>query len=228
MRYDIGILLTAIAASRVAKAVVIAFVMCLTFTVVIAITQNVYNWVGEAPPIGVASIDAGKLGTVIGLVGVLAFMVTIYIADQSRPRFPSLTMDLQVTRVSASQSYDAVVVTLNATNTGTGRCYVTSVRWWLKVLSPYYDDSVAEMQRDFDSAPNREQDVEFPWHEEVPEALTIEDVVVEPNETEQMTHDFIIPAEIRAIVVSAWVANASEPKHVEGWYRRAVHTIEEA
>lgn len=83
------------------------------------------------------------------------------------------------------------------------------------------------MQQDFGGAPDSEQDVEFPWHEEVPEALTIEDIVVEPNETEQMTHDFIISAEIRAIVVSAWVANASEPKHVEGWYRRAVHTIEE-
>ncbi len=229
MRYDIGILLTAIAASRVAKAVVIAFVICLTFTVAIAITQNVYNWVGGAPPLGVASIDVGKLGTVIGLVGVPAFMVTIYIADQSRPRFPSLTMDLQVTRVPASQSYDAVVVTLNATNTGTGRCYVTSVRWRLKVLSPYDDDSVVEMQRDFDSTPNNELDVEFPWHEvpDVPDMHTIEDVTVEPNETEQMTHDFIIPAEIRGIVVSAWVANASESEHVEGWYRRAVHTIEE-
>ena len=230
MRYDIGSLLTAIAASWIARAVVIAFVMCLTFTVAIAITQNVYNWVGEAPPLGIASIDVGKLGTVIGLVGVPVFMVTIYIADQSRSRFPSLTMDLQATRVPASQNYHAVVVTLNATNTGTGRCYVTSIRWRLRVLSPYDDDSVVEMQQDFNSTPNSEMDVEFPWYEapDVPDVLTIEDIVVEPRETEQMTHDFIIPAEITAIVVSAWVANASEHEHVEGWYRRAVHISEEA
>ena len=78
------------------------------------------------------------------------------------------------------------------------------------------------MQREFDGAGDSERDIEFPWRP-VREATVSEGIVIEPNETEQMTYDFIIPAEIMAVVVSAWVANASEPKYAEGWYRRAVH-----
>lgn len=55
------------------------------------------------------------------------------------------------------------------------------------------------------------------------EEQMLQEVVIEPNETHQMTYDFIIPAEIASVVVSAWVANASEPKYAEGWHRRTVH-----
>lgn len=232
MRNEIRTVLDAIAGSWVPKAAGIAFGMFLAFTLAIGITQNVFTWFGVTPPMGIASIDVWKLGMVTGTAGTAtAFLVTLYVADRNyrrgREHIPSLTMELQVVRVPASQSYDAVIVTLNARNTGTGLCYVDQVRWQLKALSPYDDDSVVEMRQDFDGTPISEQVIEFPWHQ-VEEVLTIKEMVIEPNETEQMTYDFIIPAEIRSIVVSAWVANASEPKHAEGWYRRAVHTIEEA
>ena len=232
MRDEIRTVLDAITGSWVPKAALIAFAVCLALTLVVGVAQNVYTWSDTAPPNWIASIDVWKLGMVTGTAGTAtAFLVTLYVADRNyrrgREHIPSLTMELQVVRVTASQSYDAVIVTLNARNTGTGLCYVSQVRWQLKALSPYDDDSIAEMQQDFDSAPESEQVIEFPWHQ-VKEALTVKEMVIEPNETEQMTYDFIIPAEIGAIVASAWVANASEPKHAEGWYRRAVHTIEEA
>lgn len=231
VRYDIGIVLAAIAASWVTKTVVIVFVSSLAFTAAIAITQNVYEWVNVAPPSGIASIDVGKLGTVIGLVGVPAFMVAIYIADQRyrhhRPPFPSLTMDIQVTRVRASQNYHAVIVMLNAKNTGTGTCRVNQVIWQLKVLAPYYDESVAEMRHRFSTITDDDPDIEFPWNEMEAKSVTMM-ILIEPNETEQMTHDFIIPAEINAIVVSAWVRNSSNPLLTEGWYRRTVHVNKES
>ena len=232
MRDEIRTVLDAIAGSWVPKAALIAFAASLAFVLVIGITQNVYTWAGIAPPPGIASIDVWKLGMVIGTAGTAtAFLVTLYVADRNyrrgRDHIPSLSMEMQVVRVPASESYDAVIVTLNAKNTGTGLCYVNQVRWQLKALSPYDDDSVAEMQQDFEGTPISEQVIEFPWHQ-VEEALTVKEMVIEPNETEQMTYDFVIQSEIGAIVVSAWVANASEPKHAEGWYRRAVHTYEEA
>ena len=227
MGNEIRNVLDAIAGSWIPKAAIIAFVISLSFTLAIAITQNIYNWLVAAPPPGIASVDVGRLGMVVGTSGTAAaFLVTLYVADRNyrrgREHIPGLTMDLQVGRVPASQSYDAVIVTLNAKNTGTGLCRVDRVYWTLKALSPYDDESIAEMQQDFDSSPASARSVEFPWHM-IQEEQVVQEVVIEPNESHQMTYDFIIPAEIASVVVSAWVANASEPKYAEGWYRRAVH-----
>ena len=136
-------------------------------------------------------------------------------------------MELQVVRVPVSLTFDAVIVTLNARNTGTALCDVDRVQWAIKALSPYDDASIEEMQHEFDSGPNNDLDIEFPWRDAKPEAAVSLNISIEPNETEQMTHDFIVPAEIAAIAVSAWVDNASKPKYTEGWYRRTVHTIRE-
>lgn len=125
MRDEIRTVLDAIAGSWIPKAAGIAFAAFLGFTLAIGITQNVYTWAGIAPPLGIASIDVWKLGMVTGTAGTAtAFLVTLYVADRNyrrgREHIPNLTMDLQVARVPASQSYDAVIVTLNAQNTGTG------------------------------------------------------------------------------------------------------------
>lgn len=229
MRDEIRIVLDAIAGSWVPKAALIAFAASLAFTLAIGITQNVYIWLDVPLPQGIASIDVWKLGKVTGTAGTAtAFLVTLYVADRNyrrgREHIPSLTMDLQVVRVPASQRYDAVIVTLTAKNTGTGLCRINQVTWRLKVLSPYDDEGIEEIQEEFDEGPNTDLDIEFPWHQVREERVTLK-IEIEPNETEQLTHDFIIASEIEAIVVSSWVANASEPKHAEGWYRRAVHTL---
>ena len=228
MRDEIRTILDAIAGSWVPKAALIAFAASLTFALVSGITQNAYTWLNAVPPLGIASINVGQLGMVIGTAGTAtAFLVTLYVADRNyrrgREHIPSLSMEMQVVRVPASESYDAVIVTLNAKNTGTGLCQIDRVQWALKAVSPYDDESVEEMQRDFKGAPDGEQDIEFPWRS-VKEETVAEGIVIEPNETEQMTHDFIIPAEITAVVISAWVSNALEPREAEGWYRRIAYT----
>ena len=153
-------------------------------------------------------------------------MVTLYVADRnyrrSREHIPNLSMELQVQRVPASQLYDAVIVTLDAKNTGTGLCEIEEVQWSVGVLSPYDDSVVVEMQDEFDNRLDDDREYEFPWREvKRDSAKCIAEI--EPNETEQITYDFTIPTEPFAIVVSAWVPNASEPKVAEGWYRRTVH-----
>ena len=183
------------------------------------------------PPKGIASVDVWKLGMVVGTAGTAtAFLVTLYVADRNyrrgREHVPNLSMDLQVRRIPVSLSYDAIMLTLDAKNTGSGLCDVHQVHWTIKALSPYDDDSVEDMQREFVENPSSDQNIEFPWHE-VKEETTTLNIRIEPNETEQITHDFIIPATIDSVVVSAWVANASDPKLTEGWYRRTMQESKE-
>lgn len=227
MRDDVRTVLGAIAGSRIPQAAGLAFGICLAFTLVVGVAQNVYTWSDTAPPKWIASIDVWKLGMVTGTAGTAtAFLVTLYVADRNyrrgREHIPSLTIELEVVRVPASQNYDTVIVTLSARNTGTGLCRVNEVIWGLKVLSPYDDESVERMRDHFDNAPGNDLAIEFPWQPVAEEAVSMR-IEIEPNETEQLTHDFIINSEISAIVASAWVANATEPKHAEGWYRRTVH-----
>ena len=231
MGNEIRSVLDAIAGSWIPKAALIAFVALLAITLVIAMTQNAYTWLDATPPRGIASIDVGRLGLIVGTGGTAAaFLVTLYVADRNyrrgREHIPNLSMELQVVRVPVSQSYDAVIVTLHAKNTGTGLCDVDEVRWTLKALSPYDDEGIDEMQRAFASEQTDVREIEFPWQEVHRESSDL-GRMIEPNETEQFTQDFIVPAEITAILVSAWVSNASEPKMTDGWYRRISHELRE-
>ena len=232
MRDEIRTVLDAISGSWIPKAALSVFAASLAFALVVGVTQWVYTWLNAPPPLGIAAIDVGRLSIAAGTTGTAtAFLVTLYVADRNyrrgREGIPNLTMDLEVVRVPASLNYDALIVTLSAKNTGTGLCRVGQLIWQLQVVSPYDDESVEEMQREFDSAPDSEQDIEFPWRIAKVERVA-EEIVIEPNETEHMTYDFIIQTEITAVVVSAWVSNVSEPKETEGWYRRVVHIDGEA
>lgn len=227
MGSEIRSIIEALAGSLIPKVVGILFGFFLAVTLAVAVVQNAYYWTGDNPPAFIASIDVWKLGMVVGTAGTAtAVMVTLYVADRnyrrSREHVPSLSMELQVQRVSASQLYDAIVVTLDAKNTGTGLCEIEEVQWSIRVMSPYNDNVVVEMQNDFDNRPDDDEEYRFPWHE-VKRDSTNCIVEIEPNETEQITYDFTVPSELGAIVVSAWVPNASVPKIAEGWHRRAVH-----
>ena len=227
MGNEIRSVLDAIAGSWIPKAALIIFVALLAITLAIGITQNVYTWLDATPPRGIASIDVGRLGMIVGTGGTAAaFLATLYVADRSyrrgREHIPSLSMELQVVRVPVSLTFDAVIVTLEAKNTGTGLCRVNEVIWGIKALSPYDDESISQMWEDFANDPDNDLVTEFPWHPVREETVAMR-IEIEPNETEQLTHDFIIVTDLSAIVVSAWVANASEPKHAAGWYRRSMH-----
>ena len=224
---EIRSIIDALASSLLPKIVGTIFGLFLILTFAIGIIQNAYTWTDASPPAIIDSIDVWRLGMVVGTTGTAsAVMVTLYVADRnyrrSREHIPNLSMELQVQRVPASQLYDAVIVTLDAKNTGTGLCEIEEVQWSVGVLSPYDDSVVVEMQDEFDNKPDDDREYEFPWREvKRDSAKCIAEI--EPNETEQITYDFTIPTEPVVIVVSAWVPNASEPKVAEGWYRRTVH-----
>ena len=232
MRNEIRAVLDAVAGSWIPRVAFAAFLVGILATVLIGITQNVYAWSGNIPPAGIRTIDAGRMGMVVGTSGTAtAFLVTLYVAERNyrkgRINIPHLTMHLETSRVAVSETYDAIIVILNATNTGSGLCEVNEVHWAIQVLSPYDDETAREMIEESGDKEVPDQETEFPWNE-IGEGRTPLIMVIEPGETEQMTYDFIIPHEIDAIMVSAWVSNASEPKTTDGWYRRMPHIRSES
>ena len=220
MGNEIGNLLDAFARNPLARIALAVFAPALVATFLIGIVQNIYRWGDAAPPPFIASVDVWKLGMVIGSAGTAtALLITLYVADRnyrrSREHIPSLTLTLEIYRVPASAQYDAVIAILNAQNTGTGLAEVGPVEWTLKALSPYDDDTIDQLAQEFDADPSRE----FPWLE-IKRARVTPGSAIEPNQTRQMSCDFIIPAEITAIDVSARVDNAAQPG--TEWYCRAI------
>ena len=231
MRDEIRAALDAIANSWIPKVALGIFAVLLALTATLAITQNTYAWLGSTPPYGIASIDVGRLGLAVGTVGTAsAFLVTLYVAERNyrrgREHIPHLTMTLSVTRVPISGQYDAIIVTLEAENTGSGLCSVNEIHWAVHALSPYDDETAELMQQEFTDREDSNQETEFPWHELKAET-TKHIITIEPGETEQMTHDFMVPHEIDAVIASAWASNASEPRTTDGWYRRTPHAKQE-
>ena len=231
MRNEIRAALDAIANSWMPKAALGTFATLLALTAVLAIMQNAYEWRDSSPPNGIASIDVGRLGIAVGTAGTAsAFLVTLYVADRNyrrgREHIPHLTMELRVTRVPVSSQYDVILATLEAKNTGSGLCSVNEIHWAVHAVSPYDDKTTESMEEEFVNRTNSDQETEFPWHQ-LKADTTRHIMTIEPGETEQMTHDFVIPHEIRAVIASAWVSNASEPKNTDGWYRRTPHILQE-
>ena len=236
MGNEVRTILEALSSSLIPKIALGIFSGALLFTISVAAIQHVYTWTDAKPPPGVALIDVWKLGMVTGTAGTAtAFLVTLFVAERnyrrSRLHLPNLSMTLIVRRVPVSKAYDAVILTLNATNTGTGLCRVKQIYWELKVLSPYDDQDVGAMLEEVTEKGTEGEaedhlilgpDIEFPWHGRGRITMATNNEI-EPNETDQFTYDFIIPEEITAVAASAWVPNADDPTQTKGWYRRTPH-----
>lgn len=226
MSNEIANLLDVLARSWLTRIALAVFALCLAAVFLIGITQNIYGWSAAAPPPFIATVDVWKLGMVIGTVGTAAtLLITLYVADRnyrrSREHIPSLSMTLEIHRIAASAQYDAVIAILNAHNTGTGLCQSDKVQWSTRVLSPYDDDTITNLSKKFaDAVADADAEFEFPWREENC-FETKQKLQIEPRGQKQLTHDFIIPVTITAIVVSVWVDNALETD--TGWPCRAVH-----
>ena len=219
--------LEAIASHWIPRTAWILFAALLLALAALGLTQNVYSWTGETPPGGINSIDVWKMGMVIGSAGTaIAFLATLYIARRSyllgREHIPHLTMNLSIERVASSKTYDVIVASLEAQNTGRGLCTAEEVNWMVVAVSPYDDETVNLMVEEFEGETDRSQEEEFPWYTVLERPVSV-DLLIEPGETEQLTQDFVIKSEIEATITSAYVVNGSVPIRTCGWYRRALH-----
>ena len=220
--------LEAVASHWLPRTAWIFFATLLLATAALGMIQNIYSWMGETPPTGIASVDVWKTGMVVGTAGTAtAFLATLYVAQRNylrgREHIPHLTMTLSVDRVAVSLTYDAVVASLQAQNTGSGLCTVNEVNWMVVAVSPYDDETVEQMVEEFKSDTELSQEQEFPWHE-ITQRFVRVNLIIEPGETEQLIQEFVIESRLGATITSAYIVNGSTDKLTDGWYRRVIHT----
>ena len=106
---------------------------------------------------------------------------------------------------------------------------VVNVEWELAVVAPYSVRDILEMEEEIVTFDRESGDVdgdEFPWRRlNEPVALQY-DMLVEPNEIEQLTFDFVVPRSIEAVTISLFVENLSNDEADElGWHRRLFYDI---
>ena len=143
---------------------------------------------------------------------------------------PHLTIDLSASSRPVSAEHNHIGVIARIHNTSKVAVPVFNVEWELAAVAPYSGVDIAQMEAEF---LNSEGDVgdtaddEFPWRWlDDPYELQY-DMLVEPNEIEQLTFDFVIPQGIDAVVVSLYVENVFAEKSVDklGWYRRLFYDL---
>ena len=143
---------------------------------------------------------------------------------------PHLTIDLSASSRPVSAEHNHIGVIARIHNTSKVAVPVFNVEWELAAVAPYSAADIAQMEEEFSNAKGGVGDTaddEFPWRWlDDPYELQY-DMLVEPNEIEQLTFDFVIPQGIDTVVVSLYVENAFAEKSVDklGWYRRLFYDL---
>ena len=138
---------------------------------------------------------------------------------------PHITIDLSASSRPVSEEHNHIGVIARIHNTSKVAVPVANVEWELAAVAPYSIAELVEMEREFFN-PNRDDD-EFPWLQLRRYPVTELDMLVEPNEVEQLTFDFIVPNTVDAAVVSLFVENTStENRQAKlGWYHRLFYDV---
>ena len=141
---------------------------------------------------------------------------------------PHLTIDLSASSRPVSPEHNHIGVIARIHNTSKVAVPVFNVEWELAVVAPYSVGDVAEMGAEFLNS--AAEDKEFPWHWLSKYAVSKHGMVVEPNEVDQLTFDFIVPKSIAATVISLYVENVLGDNSTDklGWYRRLFYDINQA
>ena len=226
-----------------AKRVGIPLVLA-TFGVSISLIAALVVWALPAfyaPPSWMAEVSPSKIVTAtwqaaiaIGLV--IGGIAGAYKFDLFREGKPHLTIDLTVSSrpINSEDTHVGVVAQLH--NTSKVMVRVENVDWEIAMISPYPEEYLTELiaMFHFGSAGHENQDEtedngtwrEFPWWVLDSHSVSGFITAVEPGETDQITHDFIVPVDVDSVAVSVHVKNMEEDEAV--WSRREVHDIKES
>ena len=136
---------------------------------------------------------------------------------------PHLTIDLSASSRPVSDEHNHIGVIAQIHNTSKVAVPVFKIEWEMAVVAPYSVNDILEMDTEFFNSVV--EDKEFPWHWVSKCTLSKHGMVVEPNQVEQLTYDFIVPKELESCVVSLFVENL-QLQNKEGWYRRLFYDID--
>ena len=192
-----------------------------------------------APPSWMAEVSASKMVTAtwqgaIAIALVIGGIVSAYKFDLFREGKPHLTIDLTVSSrpVNARDAHVGVAARLH--NTSKVLVDVEEVDWEVAAIAPYLEEDIDELIGVLDSdssgsgTPIELEDAtvwgEFPWLVLDSHRPSDLEMVVEPGQTEQITHDFVISADVESVAVSVNVKNILAQEGA-GWLRREFHDV---
>lgn len=142
---------------------------------------------------------------------------------------PHLTIDLSASSRPVSAEHNHIGVIARIHNTSKVAVRVANVEWQLAVVAPYTVADIVQLEAEFfeSNKGTRDIPIEFPWHRLDERRISQYDMLVEPNEVDQMTFDCVLPPGIDAVVVSLYVENVFGESSVEklGWYRRLFYDL---
>ncbi len=223
-------------------------VLVVLFALIIAVkggVQVAYNALGEREPKWLSAFDAEPVAKTFNLLVTTTVIVAgAYIGYRKfflfRENKPQLTVTLTVSSRQASDQFLHIGAIAKAENTGKVNVDVGLIYWRLAAISPYDDTAVQEMRSAYIDANVATQSgiddafemiepklAEFPWRSLGRYRTSRDGMIIEPNETDELTFDFIAPVGVESVVISLFIENKeteSDEKPV-GWYRRVYHDI---
>lgn len=225
---------------------VIALVVA--FALIIAVKggiQVTYSALGEQEPKWLSAFDAGPVAKTFNLLVVTTVIVAgAYVGYRKfflfRENKAQLTVNLTVSSRYINDDNAHIGAIAKAENTGKVNVDIGKIYWRLAVISPYDDAVVEEMREAYGDpglADGDEQNIafdaiepnlpEFPWRILGRYQVNRDGMTIEPNETDELSFDFIAPTDIESVVVSMFIENReteSDDTPV-GWYRRTYHDV---
>ena len=138
---------------------------------------------------------------------------------------PHLTIDLSASSRPVSAEHNHIGVIARIHNTSKVAVPVFNVEWELAAVAPYSGAAIAQMEAEFLNSVT--EDKEFPWQMIKRHSVVLNNLLVEPNEVDQLTFDFVIPNTIEAVSISLYVENVFGENGLDklGWHRRLFYDI---
>ena len=184
---------------------------------------------GTAELAGKSFNDAAKtvqaLGTLAAIIagGVFA----LYKLQVFRDFQPHLTITHEISHRRIGDSYVHIDVTATLRNSSKTHVEIRKADFVLSMISPVSDEEIEAL---YAASIEDERYVGFQW--EVHEDITIEwsrgELIVEPGESHQETHEFLVSGGVRSVMVYTYFYNprhAGSSSSAEGWYATTAYDI---
>lgn len=169
---------------------------------------------------------------VSGVVTIAAILIggvwTYYLFIRHRLRFPRANIEMQVhDAVINLGKLRAVHVTLRITNTGTTLLKPKYAELRLRQVAPVHIDLAEIIKPDPDTDPVEAGQTELPWPALATREWSKEKGVIEiePNESEAIEADFVIPSDLNTIQLYAFLRNPKKAGDNVGWTATQLHTF---
>lgn len=160
----------------------------------------------------------------IGVGGVWAF----YKLEIFREFQPHLTITQEVTHRKLGDNHVHVSVTATLFNNSKVAVEIRHAEFRIQQISPFADEEINAIHREFLAKPNREKYLPFPSILEYRREWDANELIIEPGESETEVYEFIVRNEIDTVLVDSFfvdTGNSASTEKPKGWAAMSVRDI---